>query len=143
MAGSQVLIDWLWNSARTQMFSTALAPALCAAACAAIEIIEDDPQRRVRLLEQCDAFRSSLRERGVEPVAESRGPIVPVVVGDANRVVQLGAELESRGFLVGVIRPPTVPRGTARLRISISAAHDPSMLTALADAISEIVRREV
>ena len=143
VVGSQVLIDWLWNSARTQMFSTALAPALCAAACAAVEIIEQEPERRVRLLEQCDAFRNMLRERGVEPVPESRGPIVPVVVGDSKAVVQMGAALESLGFLVGVIRPPTVPRGTARLRISISAAHDSSMLTALADAISEIVRRAV
>lgn len=143
VVGSQTLIDWLWNSARTQMFSTALAPTLCAAACAALEIIEQEPQRRKRLLERCDAFRLMLQERGIDPVPESRGPIVPVVVGEAADAVRLGAALESRGFLVGAIRPPTVPRGTARLRISISAAHDPSMLAALADAISGIMRRAV
>jgi 8-amino-7-oxononanoate synthase len=139
VAGSQTLIDWLWNRARTQMFSTALAPPLCAAACAAIDIIEAEPDRRGRLLARCDVFRAALMRQHVEFIAESRGPIVPIVLGDERRTLNVAAALEERGFLVGAIRPPTVQRGTARLRISITAAHGESMLSALARAISECV----
>lgn len=140
VAGPRSLGDWLWNRARTQMFSTALAPPLCAAACAAIDIIDDDPERRARLLRNCEAFRGALRERGVQFLAESRGPIVPVILKGEARVLAVAAGLEARGFLVGAIRPPTVPRGTARLRISITAAHDESALFSLADAIAEFAR---
>lgn len=142
VVGSQTLIDWLWNRGRTQMFSTALSPAACAAAQAAIEIIEQEPDRRRQLLRHCEAFRSMLQDRGLQAAPQSRGPIVPIVLGDEATVIRIANELESRGFLVGAIRPPTVPRGTARLRISISTAHDESILTALANAISEITRRE-
>ncbi len=142
VVGSQMLIDWLWNRGRTQMFSTALSPAACAAAQAAIEIIEQEPERRRQLLRRCEAFRSMLQDRGLQAAPQSRGPIVPIVLGDEATVMRTARELESRGFLVGAIRPPTVPRGTARLRISINAAHDESILTALANAISEITRRE-
>jgi 8-amino-7-oxononanoate synthase len=139
VAGPQMLIDWLWNRARTQAFSTALAPALCAAACAAIDIIEAEPERRAELLARCAGFRAALAERDVPFSAGSCGPIVPIVLGDEQRVMRVAATLEARGFLAGAIRPPTVPHRTARLRISITAAHDDAMLSALARGIAESV----
>jgi 8-amino-7-oxononanoate synthase len=137
VAGSRHLIDWLWNSARTQMFSTALAPATCAAACAALDIIEREPERRERLLRMCDAFRRRLAEYSIASAASSIGPIVPVIIGDAARTIQVAQGLEERGLLVGAIRPPTVPQGTSRLRISITAAHDDSALEALGAALNQ------
>jgi 8-amino-7-oxononanoate synthase len=139
VCGPQRLIDWLWNSARTQMFSTALAPAACAAACAALDIIEREPERRARLLRMCDWFRSRLVESGIATPASSTGPIVPIIVGDATRTMQAAQGLEERGFLVGAIRPPTVPRGTSRLRISITAGHDEDALEGLARAVDEVM----
>jgi 8-amino-7-oxononanoate synthase len=141
VAGPQQLIDWLWNSARTQMFSTALAPAACAAACAALDIIEREPERRERLLLMCDGFRRRLAEFGIATPASSTGPIVPIIVGDATRTMDVARRLEERGLLVGAIRPPTVPRGTSRLRISIIAAHDEEVLDGLAAALGEVWRR--
>jgi 8-amino-7-oxononanoate synthase len=67
-------------------------------------------------------------------------PIIPVILGEPERAVRAGAELERRGFAVGVIRPPTVPRGTARLRISMSSVHDIETVDRLADAIIEVCR---
>lgn len=139
VTGPRELIDWLWNRARTQMFSTALAPAACAAASAAIDVVVHEPERRIALQQRGDELRALLAERGVAVAEGSCGPIVPVIVGEAERVVRAGAELEARGFLVGVIRPPTVPQGSSRFRISLSAAHQPGDVRALADAIAEIL----
>ena len=138
ICGPGPLIDWLWNSARTQMFSTALAPAACAAACAALAIIDSELERRERLLRMCDWFRSRLAESGIATTASSIGPIVPVTIGDATRTMHVAQRLEERGFLVGAIRPPTVSRGTSRLRISITAAHDEGVLDALAYTLDEL-----
>jgi 8-amino-7-oxononanoate synthase len=137
VAGSQALIDWLWNSARTQMFSTALAPAACAAACAALDMIDGEPERRARLLQRASRFRARLADLGIETPASSCGPIVPVVLGDAGRTMQVAQTLEGRGYLVGAIRPPTVPRGTSRLRVSFTAAHDEGAAEGLAQAIQD------
>lgn len=135
VAGPQPLIDWLWNRARPQMFSTALPPAICAAAAQAIQIIADEPQRRARLLELSSAFRASLTARGINTVAAAAGPIVPVILETPERAVQVARRLEESGFLVGAIRPPTVPQGTSRLRITVSSGHQPADLDRLVTAL--------
>lgn len=135
VTGSRELIDWLWNTARTQIFSTALAPACCAAACAALEIVDQEPERRVALQARSDELRRALIDRGVTPLAGSSGPIVPVVLHDSARTMAVGRALEEQGFLVGAIRPPTVPRDSARLRISLSAVHSAEDVRGLAAAI--------
>lgn len=140
VVGPRVLIAWLFNTARTQMFSTALAPAACAAALAAIEIIRSEPERRERLLSESARLRELLRQSGVELTATTIGPIIPVVLGDAARTAAAARRLEEQGHLVACIRPPTVPRETSRLRISLSAAHSPADIDALADAIANVVR---
>jgi 8-amino-7-oxononanoate synthase len=123
VAGPQFLIDWLWNRARTQIYSTALPPSICAAAAAAVEIIEAEPFCRERLQALAAEFRRRLAEAGIEFTPNSRGPIVPVVLQDPDRAVQIAQELEADGFLVGAIRPPTVPPGTSRLRITLTSGH--------------------
>jgi 8-amino-7-oxononanoate synthase len=135
VAGPQELIDFLWNAARSQVFSTALPPALCAAAEAAIGIIQSEPERRTRLHALANHLRDELRRQGVEVPANSVGPIIPVVIGEAGPTMALAGRLEEQGFLVGAIRPPTVPRGASRLRISLSTAHTEEQLTALAAAL--------
>lgn len=120
VTGPVELIEYLWNSARTQMYSTALPPAICAAATAAVEHLQRHPELPVQLWERTEAFRAALLSRGIKPLAESTGPIVPLVVGTPERAIQLAASLFDRGFLVGAIRPPTVPRDTARLRITLT-----------------------
>lgn len=142
VSGSRVLVELLWNTARTQMFSTALPPAACGAAIAAFDLLQREPERLQRLAELCRLFRSALAERGVAAWPGSQGPIVPVVIGDPVRAVEIAGRLQRRGFLVGAIRPPTVPQGTARLRISISLAHEPVTLGRLATAVAEEIRNE-
>jgi 8-amino-7-oxononanoate synthase len=139
VVGPQRLIDWLWNKARTQVFSTALSPAACAASIAALEIIDGEPQRRSDLHQRSEELRQELWLRGVAPLDGSTGPIVPVLLQDAARTMQAGRALEERGFLVGTIRPPTVPRDRSRLRISVSAAHSSEDVVALAMAVAEAI----
>ncbi len=141
VTGSQDLIDYLWNHARTQIYSTALPPSICAAAVAALDIIAAEPARRERLTRAAASFRAQLRAAGVEPLSGSVGPIVPVGLTDPEAAVRASAHLEQQGFLVGAIRPPTVPRGTSRLRIVVTTAHTDDDLTRLAIAISRAIIR--
>ena len=136
VTGPQDLIEYLWNTARTQMFSTALPGSLCAAATAAIDIIELHPEMITRLQSLADGFRRDLAARGVQVSDRVCGPIVPIIIGDAARTMKIAADLDQRGFLVGAIRPPTVPNDIARLRITVTLAHDETALTELATAVA-------
>ena len=136
VAGPHVLIDWLWNRGRPQVFSTALPPAVCAAAEKSIEIIETEPDRRQRLLQRAAELRSRLASAGVATVQHATGPIVPVILQTPGRAVQVAQELERAGFLVGAIRPPTVPAGTSRLRITLSCGHTAADVKRLADSLT-------
>ncbi len=142
VAGSQTLIDFLWNSARTQIYSTALPPAVCTAAERAVNILQQEPDRRTRLHHLAHFLRQRLAERGVDVLTGSTGPIIPIVVRDSARAVALADQLEQRGFLVGAIRPPTVPHGTARLRISVCTTHSEEQLADLAVAVDEECQRK-
>ena len=137
VAGSKQLVDWLWNRARPQVFSTGLPPAVCAAAAAAIEIIEQEPQRRERLLKLAAALRKQLLGLGIEIPPNSVGPIVPVLLETPERAMQVAQKLERLGYLVGAIRPPTVPAGTSRLRITLSYGHADADLSGLAEALAK------
>ncbi|WP_437226905.1 8-amino-7-oxononanoate synthase [Planctomicrobium sp. SH661] len=123
IAGSRNLIDWLWNSARTQVFSTGLSIPVCAAAIAAVEIILQEPQRREALLKASEHVQNELRLQGWSIPSATHGPIIPVIIGKPEKTMQLAAKLDEAGVLIAAIRPPTVPNGTARLRISLSYAH--------------------
>jgi 8-amino-7-oxononanoate synthase len=139
VSGSQQLIDWLYNRARPQMFSTALPPAACAAAVAAIDIVEQEPQRRQKLLASCDAFRQHLVDAGCHIPAGGMGPIVPIILNEPERAVTMAATLEAAGFLVAAIRPPTVPTGTSRLRVTLGVGHADDVVNGLLSAVCQTV----
>lgn len=124
--GAKSTIDWLWNNARTQMFSTSLSPLMCAAALVAIDIIENEPERRDRLQENVDVWRSIMASDEIAAARLSptaNGPIQPVLIGEPGPTMEMARRLKEHGVLVAAIRPPTVPHHTSRLRISFSCAH--------------------
>jgi 8-amino-7-oxononanoate synthase len=135
VAGSAVLIDGLVQGARSFIYTTALPPALAAATRAAIDIARFEGWRRDRLAHSIAHFRRGAAERGITLLA-SRTPIQPVLVGDSNAALALSARLEDAGFFVPAIRPPTVPDGSARLRVALSALHAESDVERLLDAIA-------
>ena len=135
--GSDVLARYLMNTARSFIFSTAMIPAQAAAAREALRIARAEPERRERLLE--NAKRLGHHERS-EGSGHSISHIIPLMIGDDARTMQIGAALAERGFLVGAIRPPTVPVGTARLRITATAAHTDEQIAGLGAALSRALR---
>ena len=136
-AGSQRLIDWLSNRARTYVFSTAMPAAICAAGLRAIEIIRDEPQRRTELLGRAVQLRERLRKDGLQ-IGSSQSQIVPVILGDPIATMKIAAGLREEGYFIPGIRPPTVPEGESLLRISLSYDHDETVIERLALAISRL-----
>jgi len=134
VAGSRELCAWLVNRARSFIYTTAPPPATMAAATVAIKLARDG--RGVALLERAAAFRSRLHHAGLDTGA-SASQIVPVMIGDNQRALDLATRLRERGIHVVAIRPPTVPAGTARLRFSITLAHSASDLERAADVLIE------
>jgi 8-amino-7-oxononanoate synthase len=131
VAGSRTLIDYLVNRARSFIYTTATPPAIAAATIEALRIAAAEPERRTRLRAAARRLRAGL---GITD-GPADGHIVPVPIGDAERTMQVGAALRERGFLVGAVRPPTVPDGTSRLRVTVSAAHEPADIDALVAAV--------
>ena len=121
MVGSQLLIDFLVNAARPFIYSTGLAPASCGAARAALQIIGREPERVARLQEVARVLAEELRALGFE-VPPTDSAILPILCGDENRALRWHEELLQRGVWCPAIRPPTVPRGTSRLRVTASAS---------------------
>jgi 8-amino-7-oxononanoate synthase len=122
VCGPRRLVDWLVNHARPYIFSTALAPPAAAAARRAVAVVTEEPQRRRHVLALANSLRRQLRDAGY-PAGGSGCQIVPVVVGEARAAVELSERLRGHGLLVPAIRPPSVPPGTARLRVSLTAGH--------------------
>jgi 8-amino-7-oxononanoate synthase len=135
VCASAPVIALLQGRARSFVYSTGLPPASAAAALAALEIMDAEPDRcaRPRLLAR--RFAQALH------LPDPASAIVPLIVGEAERALALSAELERAGFLVVAIRPPTVPEGTARLRFTFSAAHSNAQVDALIDAVANITSK--
>ncbi len=134
VSGSALVIDTLANAARPFIYTTAASPMQVAAIDAALDAIHDEPDRRVRLGELASQLRAGLGERGWA-VADDPTPIVPLVIGEAERTVQLAAELEAAGLLVAAVRPPTVAPGSSRLRISLRCDHTEEDIQRLTEAL--------
>jgi 8-amino-7-oxononanoate synthase len=137
VAAHATVVEWLIQRARTYIFSTAEAPALAYALLASLDIIAGDEgaQRRARLRQHIAQLRRELTlERWRRLPSESA--IQPLVIGDNDEAVQASAALHAQGLWVPAIRPPTVPANTARLRITLSAAHDPHDISRLAAALN-------
>ncbi len=138
VAGPAALIDGLTQFARTWVYSTALPPALAATARAAVALARRSDDRRAHLAVLIARFRNGAAQLGL-PLAASSTPIQPLLLGDSAAAMRAAAALETRGLLVTAIRPPTVPEGTARLRITLSAAHDEADVDRLLAALAEVV----
>ena len=134
VVGSRSLIDWLINRARPYVFSTAPPAPAAAAAIAALDVVRDEPERRQTLLARATSLRIRLRQQGWD-VGPTQSQIIPVIVREPDRAMQLGAALRERGLFVPAIRPPTVPEGEARLRISLTYGHTLEMIEQLAEAL--------
>jgi 8-amino-7-oxononanoate synthase len=129
VCASSPVVDLLRNRARTLVYSTGLPPAIVAAANAALDVIEQQPDYAALPLAKAKAFARSAW------LPEPQSPIVPVVLGKADTALAASALLEENGFLVTAIRPPTVPPGTSRLRLTFTAQHPDDEIERLADIV--------
>jgi len=136
VASSREIIEYLINTSRSFIYSTALPPAVIASDLASIGLIEQEPFRRLKLLESAANLRGALKEKGFDVKGESQ--IVPLITGDNLRTVKLAKRLQEKGYWVLPIRPPTVPQGEGRLRFSLSFCHNKDTLERLIDDISGI-----
>ncbi len=121
VSGSETLVHWLWNRSRPFVFSTGLPPVTAAAALRALSVLADDAGPRARLHANVRRLRDGLQRAGL-PV-RGYGPIIPIIVGDARATVRAADALGEEGVHVHAVRPPTVPPGTARLRVTTTALH--------------------
>ena len=139
VAGKQKLIDFLRNKSRSFIFTTAMAPAVAAAALNNLKFIEAHPERVQKLRGNVDYFCESLRREGLN-VATSPSAIVPIVIGDEAKAMQISATLQEHGILIPAIRYPTVAKGSARLRASLMATHTHEELKLAAKNIAEAIK---
>lgn len=137
VSGRRELIELLKNKARTFIYTTGMSPPVCGAAMAALQIIRDEPDLRQRLKENSQLVRRSLGYGD----AEIPTPIIPVVVGEASAATELSAFLLESGTMLPAIRPPTVPVGTSRLRVSVMATHTREQLKGACKQIKEGLTR--
>ena len=134
--GDAALIDHLAQTARPYLYTTALPPALAAASLAAVKLARKDAWRRDKLHALIAQFRAGAAQRGLS-LLPSDTPIQPLMCGDVHRALALASALETRGFWVAAIRPPTVPEGSARLRITLGAGHSEADVDGLLDALMQ------
>ena len=138
VVGSQALIDYLLNTARSQIFTTGLPPVSVHWLCFVLERIPQMQEQRAKVAELSEQLRQALRAEGLVTLGESN--IVPVMVGDASRTVEAAGRICDHGFWVKAVRPPTVPAGTSRLRLSLNAAMDWPQLKPLPAIIAGALR---
>ena len=141
IAGDADLIETLIQRARTYIYTTALPAAVAAASRAALAVSIAESWRRERVLSLTRRFRAQAADAGL-PLAESMTPIQPVLLGSADAAVEASRKLLERGFYVAAIRPPTVPDGTSRLRLTLSASHRDIDVEGLVAALAETVSPE-
>lgn len=136
VAGPKVLMDYLVQKARTYIYTTAMPPSLALATCASLDLTEQGDERRSHLEGLIERFRREAIVLGYE-LMPSRTPIQPIMIGNNWVALALSQALEARGLLVTAIRPPTVPAGEARLRVTFSAAHSHEDLDYLMQALAD------
>lgn len=139
VTGSRALMDYCLNRARSFIYSTALPPAVAAGAIAALDIVEQEPERRARVLALAERLRQGLKAQGWNTL-QSTTQIVPVLVGDAAATLRAAEQLLARGIFAPAIRPPTVPRGTGRLRLSLTALHAEEQVDRCLEAFGELTQ---
>ncbi|MCS4285397.1 8-amino-7-oxononanoate synthase [Pseudomonas sp. BIGb0278] len=145
VAGSDDLIEALVQFARPYIYTTSQPPALACATLKSLQLLRDESWRREQLAALIRQFREGAEQIGLQ-LMDSQTPIQPILIGDSGRAVRLSQMLRERGLLVTAIRPPTVPAGSARLRVTLSAAHTEAqvqlLLNALADCYPQLERAD-
>jgi 8-amino-7-oxononanoate synthase len=137
VAGSEALIETLIQFSRSYIYTTALPPAVAAATLASLKIVRQESWRRDKLVQLVTRFRRGAEQIGLQ-LGASNTPIQPVLINNDAKVMQVGQSLRDAGFLVGAIRPPTVPVGTGRLRITFSADHSEEQVDQLLAALDSL-----
>jgi 8-amino-7-oxononanoate synthase len=138
VAGSETLVQWLWNRARSFVFSTGLSPVVARAARRGIEMSLSQPWRREIVTARSARLRDALAAGGIAP--PGFGPIVPWIIGDAGEAMRAARLARERGLDVRAIRPPTVAPGSARLRLTVTAAHDAADIDRAASILVDVAR---
>ena len=137
VAGRKELIEYLVNYSRSFIFSTALSPADIGAALEALNIVKNEPLVVKQLNENTAYMANKLQSMGIE--CDDETPIFPIIVGDNERALSLAHELEARGIIITAIRPPTVPVGESRLRMTVTAAHSQEQLDYVANTLRDLL----
>jgi 8-amino-7-oxononanoate synthase len=138
VASKKVVIDYLVNKARAFIYTTAPSPANCAAILAALEIVKTERPRRDKLAANAEYLRNRLNKLGLN-TGHSTTHIIPVIIGSSKDTLTISKELYDMGFFIVAIRPPTVPAGSARLRISLQSQHTKEQLDSLCDVLKEVI----
>lgn len=136
VAGSDDLIESLIQFARPYIYTTSSPPAVACATLASLKILKEEHWRREHLQVLIQQFRKGAQALGLNLI-DSPTPIQPIIIGDSARAMAVSAKLREQGILVGAIRPPTVPKGSARLRITLTAAHSSGQVEQLLEALSK------
>jgi 8-amino-7-oxononanoate synthase len=136
IAGSDDLIEYLIQTARTWIYTTAQPPAIAAATLVSLQLAQTETWRREHLHALIQQFRQGATQLGL-PLMPSATPIQPILMGSSEKAVEVSRKLEAQGILVTAIRPPTVPVNTARLRVTLSAAHSAADVERLLDALAK------
>ncbi|HXV82615.1 MAG TPA: 8-amino-7-oxononanoate synthase [Candidatus Binatia bacterium] len=142
VAGSKSLREILINRCRSFVFTTSLPPAVMAMGIAAIDLVKKEPERRQALWNNCDRVRKGLKDLGYS-LGNSRSQILPLLVGDATKCMRLSQDLLDHGIFAQGIRPPTIPQGTSRLRITLMATHTREHIDQALRVFNEVARGKV
>jgi 7-keto-8-aminopelargonate synthetase-like enzyme len=140
VAGTRPLRELLINRCRSFIFTTSLPPAVMAMGIAAIDLVKKEPERRQKLRESCEQLRAGLNALGFT-LGKSQSQILPLMVGDATQCMQLSKSLLENGVFAQAIRPPTVPAGTSRLRITLMATHTREQIEQALKIFAEVPRK--
>ena len=137
VAGSEALIETLIQFSRSYIYTTALPPAVAVASSASLKILQAESWRREKLVSLVSRFRLGAEQIGLD-LMDSQTPIQPVQINNDQRVMEINQQLRAKGFMVGAIRPPTVPKGSGRLRICLSATHTEEQIDQLLEALESV-----
>jgi len=138
VAGSEALIETLVQHARTYIYTTSMPPAVAAATLTSLRILREDTWRREHLNKLIKQFRKGCEELGLA-LMDSPTPIQPIVIGESEKAMKISQSLENDGIFISAIRPPTVPQGSARLRVTLSASHSEAQVNRLLRSLEKVV----
>ena len=139
VAGSEELVETLIQHARTYIYTTSMPPAVAAATLTSLKILQSESWRREKLETLIKQFRTGCEQIGLQ-LMDSPTPIQPILIGESNKALEMSQGLEQEGIFISAIRPPTVPQGSARLRVTLSAAHDEEQVNTLLNKLEKVAR---